>query len=73
MSLDKLRALHGLSTIQADLGWFQEHGRISGASSRVIRKTHERLVREVADESLALVNAFAIPEQVLAAPIAASQ
>jgi acyl-CoA oxidase len=72
-SLDKLRALHGLSTIQADLGWFQEHGRMSGASSRVIRKTHESLVREVADESLALVNAFAIPEQVLAAPIAASQ
>lgn len=72
-ALDRLRALHGLSVIKANLGWFQEHGRFSGASSRRIRKAHDRLVGEVASDSLALVDAFGIPEELLAAPIAASQ
>jgi acyl-CoA oxidase len=70
-ALDNLRALHGVSVIRANLGWFQEHSRFSGATSRQIRRIHKQLVREVAGYSLALVDAFAIPEQVLAAPIAA--
>ncbi|GMR01719.1 MAG: acyl-CoA dehydrogenase [Acidimicrobiia bacterium] len=69
--LDRLRALHGLAVIGADLAWYQEHGHLSAASARAIRKLHDRLVREIAPESLALVEAFAIPDQVLAAPIAA--
>ncbi len=69
--LDKLRALHGLSRIKADLAYFQEHGRLSAASAKAVRKQHDRLVSELADESLALVDAFGIPEEVLAAPIAA--
>ena len=69
-SLDRLRALFGLATIQSDLGWFQEHGRFSASTATAIRNIHDRLVGEVAVESLALVDAFAIPDQILAAPIA---
>lgn len=72
-SLDNLRALHGLSVIRANLGWFQEHSRFSGATSRQVRKVHKQLVQGVARDSLALVDAFSIPEKVLAAPIAAYQ
>ena len=69
-SLDRLRALHGLAAIRGDLAWFQEHNHLSAASSRAIRKTYNRLIRDVAADSLALVDAFAIPDQILGAPIA---
>ncbi len=69
-TLDRLRALHGLAAIQADLSWFQEHNHLSATSAKAIRKTHDQLVAEVTVDSLALVDAFAIPDQVLAAPIA---
>ena len=69
-TLDRLRALHGLATIQADLGWFQEHNHLSATSAKAIRKTHDQLLAQVTGDSLALVDAFAIPDQVLAAPIA---
>jgi acyl-CoA oxidase len=52
------------------LGWYQGHGRLSAATAKAVDKLHDRLVGEVAAESLQLVDAFAIPEQVLAAPIA---
>jgi acyl-CoA oxidase len=69
-TLDRLRALHGLATIQADLGWFQEHNHLSATSAKAIRKTHDQLLAQVTGDSLALVDAFTIPDQVLAAPIA---
>jgi acyl-CoA oxidase len=69
-TLGRLRALHGLATIRNDLGWYQGHGRLSAATAKAVDKLHDRLVGEVAAESLQLVDAFAIPEQVLAAPIA---
>jgi acyl-CoA oxidase len=71
IALDRLRALHGLATIRADLAWFQEHGHVSASSATAVRKLHDHLVAEIANESLALVDAFGIPDQVLAAPIAA--
>lgn len=70
-ALDRLRTLHGLATIRGDLGWFQEHHLMSASTVSAIVKLHDRLVSEVARDSLALVDAFAIPNQVLAAPIAA--
>ncbi len=41
-----------------------------GQRAKAIRKQHDRLVSELAGESLALVDAFGIPDEVLAAPIA---
>jgi hypothetical protein len=55
--LDRLCALHGLAAIRADLAWFQEHGHLSATSALAIRKLHDRLVAEIAGESLALVDA----------------
>jgi acyl-CoA oxidase len=71
-TLERLRGLHGLATIRARLGWFQEHGRLSAGSAKAVRRAHDRLVSEIAAESLALVDAFAIPDEILAAPIAIS-
>jgi acyl-CoA oxidase len=68
--LDKLRALHGLSRIRDELAWFQEHGQMSGTTAISVRKQHDRLVSEIAAESLAVVDSFSIPDEVLAAPIA---
>ncbi|MFV2001252.1 MAG: acyl-CoA dehydrogenase [Acidimicrobiia bacterium] len=71
-SLGRLRALHALATIRKNLGWYQEHNHLTSATARSIRKLHDQLVGEVAPESLALVDAFAIPDQILAAPIASA-
>jgi len=70
--LQRLRALFGADRILADLGWFQEHGRLSAKTATAVRKSVGSLAAGLAAESLDLVNAFAIPESVLAAPIAIS-
>jgi acyl-CoA oxidase len=69
-ALDRVRSLHGLTTIQRDLAWFQEHSHLSAATAKAIRHQHNQLVGEVAADSLALVDAFGIPDNVIAAPIA---
>lgn len=69
-ALDKLRELHGLATIRQDLAWFQEHGHMRAATATAIRRQHDRLASELAAESLALVDSFLIPDELLAAPIA---
>jgi acyl-CoA oxidase len=69
--LDRLRSLHGLATIRSDIGWFQQHGILSASTAEAIDKLQERLVADLAGQSLGLVDAFAIPDEVLAAPIAA--
>jgi acyl-CoA oxidase len=68
--LKTLVALHGLGAIEANLDWFQEHGRMSSSTVRTVRTAREELIREVALDSLALVDAFGIPANVLGAPIA---
>ena len=72
-ALERLRALHGLATIRAGLSWFQEHHRLSAATAKAINRTHDHLLGKVAADSLGPVDAFAIPDQILAAPIAAYQ
>ncbi len=62
--------LFALSTIEANRGWFQEHQRLSGARSKAIQRTVDNLCDELAPFAGELVDAFAIPDAVLAAPIA---
>ncbi|HZD23765.1 MAG TPA: acyl-CoA dehydrogenase, partial [Acidimicrobiia bacterium] len=69
-TLDRLRALHGLTTIRSNLGWLQEHNLISAASASAVVELQERVTADVAADSLGLVDAFAIPDRVLSAPIA---
>ena len=68
--LERLRDLHALWLIEEDAGWFLENGVIEPAKARAIRKQVDQLCLELRPQAVALVDAFAIPETCLAAPIA---
>jgi acyl-CoA oxidase len=59
-----------LSTIEADRGWFQEHGRLTGARSKAVIAAVDDLCAAIRPHALTLIEAFGIPEQAIAAPIA---
>lgn len=68
--LEKLAALHGLATIEADRGWFLERGYLEGTKSRALCRQVEALCLELNPDAAALVDAFGIPDALLGAPIA---
>jgi acyl-CoA oxidase len=68
--LDGLCDLYALSTIERDRGWFQEHGRLSGERSKAVVREVNRRCAELRGPAGSLVDAFGIPDDVLAAPIA---
>ena len=68
-----LRALHGLfalTLLEEQRGWFLEHGLLTAERSRALSAEVEARCAEIAPCAVALVNAFGIPAQCLAAPIA---
>jgi acyl-CoA oxidase len=69
-ALDRLFDLHALSTVERERGWFFEHGRMTAPRSKAITKAVNRLCAELRNDAEALTDAFAIPDKVLAAPIA---
>jgi acyl-CoA oxidase len=69
-ALEQLCALYALHEIEADKGFFQEHGRLSGPRCKAITREVNRLCDRVRSEAGELVDAFAIPDAVLGAPIA---
>ena len=68
--LDRLCDLHVLSTIEADRAWFLEHGRLTSARAKSVVEAVNELCAQLRPHARTLVDAFAIPEQFLAAPIA---
>jgi acyl-CoA oxidase len=68
-ALRRLCDLYALSTIEADRGWFQEHGRLTGPRCKAITREVNRLCNEVRGQAGTLVDAFGIPDAVLGAPI----
>jgi acyl-CoA oxidase len=68
-ALRRLCDLYALSTIEADSGWFQEHGRLTGPRCKAITREVNRLCNEVRGQAGTLVDAFGIPDAVLGAPI----
>jgi acyl-CoA oxidase len=68
--LDKLCDLHALSMIERDRAWFLEHGRLTPARAKAVIAAVNELCGELREHAEALVDAFAIPDVVLAAPIA---
>jgi acyl-CoA oxidase len=62
--------LHALSTIERSRGWFLEHGMITSGRSRAIVRAVSRLCGEVRENAELLVEAFGIPDPVLASPLA---
>jgi acyl-CoA oxidase len=67
--LRRLAALHGAALIENDLDWYLEHGVLSARTASNIHRLVGRLSAELAVGSVALVDAFAIPDAVLDAPI----
>ncbi len=69
-TLALLRDLFALEYLQRDIGWYLEHGYVEPPKARAIRRLHEELCQEVRQQALPLVDAWGIPHEVLAAPIA---
>ena len=67
--LTQLCDLYALSELEADKGFYMEHGRLSSPRCKTITREVNRLCDAVRGEAGALVDAFAIPDAVLAAPI----
>ena len=68
--LERLCDLHALATLEADRAWFLEHGRLSTARSKAITALVGRLCAELAPVAEALTDGFAVPEELVRAPIA---
>jgi acyl-CoA oxidase len=69
LTLMRLCDLFALSNLEADRGFFQEHGRLTGPRCKAITREVNRLCNEVRAQAGPLVDAFGIPDAVLAAPI----
>jgi len=59
--------LHALSLLEADRGWYAEHGKFSPSASKQIRKVVTSLCAETRVIARPLVDAFAIPDEILGA------
>ncbi len=69
-TLNVLCNLFALSTINEQKAWYLENGYMSGTKTKAIHNMVEKLNKEVRSDALFLVDAFAIPDELLAAPIA---
>jgi acyl-CoA oxidase len=64
-AVDRLRSLYALHTIEAERGYYLEHGRLSGGRSKEVIKTVNALCAELRPDVGGLVEAFGVPENVL--------
>lgn len=65
--LAALSDLYALTTIEADRGWFLEHGRLSAPRSKAVTREVSALLRRLRPVALGLVEAFGVPAEVLGA------
>ena len=68
-SLSTLCDLYALSSLEADKGFFQEHGKLASVRTKQITREVNNLCNIVSRQASMLVDAFGIPDAVLAAPI----
>lgn len=71
--LKKLCDLFALSQLEKNKGWYLEQGYLEGVKTKAIRKLVNQLCWDIREEAVPLVNAFAIPDELLAAPIATTK
>jgi acyl-CoA oxidase len=67
--LRKLCQLFALSQIDKNKGWYLEQGYMDGVKTKAIRKLVNQLCWDIRQEAVPLVDAFRIPDALLAAPI----
>jgi acyl-CoA oxidase len=68
--LDRVCDLYALSAIEADRAWFLEHGRLSASRAKAVIAQVNDLCAGLRPHARLLVDAFAIPDEIIAAPIA---
>lgn len=62
--------LHALAQIEAERGWFLEHGRLSSPRTKAITAAINQRCRDLRPHARTLVDAFGVPESCIGAPIA---
>ncbi len=67
--LERVCDLYALANIEADRGWFLEHGRLTSGRSKAVTAAVNALCADLRPHARTLVDAFAIPEKYLAAPM----
>lgn len=67
--LTKLCNLYALSTLEQHKGWFLEQDYFTGGKTKAIRRVVDDLCAALRKDAGSLVEAFAIPDQILAADI----
>lgn len=67
--LNRVCDLYALTTIEADKGWFLEHGRLTPTRSKALTAVINDLLKELRPHLSTLVDAFAIPDEWLNAAI----
>ena len=65
--------LYALSTIEADKGWFLEHGRLTPTRAKALTGAVNDLLGELRPHMRTLVDAFAVPEAWLNCAIVAEE
>jgi acyl-CoA oxidase len=68
-ALNRVCDLYALHNIEQDKGFFQEHGRLTSPRCKAVTREVNRLCDEVRRHAALLVDAFGIPDPILAAPI----
>ncbi len=68
-ALNHLCDLYALSCIESDRAWFLEHGRLSNARAKAVTRRVNQLCRRIRPLAEDLVDAFAVPQEMLRAEI----
>ncbi|MCK6617966.1 MAG: acyl-CoA dehydrogenase family protein [Cyclobacteriaceae bacterium] len=68
--LRKLYNLYAISQLEKNKGWYLEQGYMEGVKTKAIRKLFNQLCWDIRKDAVPLVDAFNIPANCLAAPIA---
>src|SRR3954451_23971113 len=63
--LERLCSLYALQRIEAERGYYQEHGRLSGGRSKAVIKAVNALCAQLRPDARVLVDAFGVPENAL--------
>jgi acyl-CoA oxidase len=71
--LNRVCDLYALSTIEADKGWFLEHGRLTPTRAKALTGAVNDLLKELRPHMRTLVDAFAIPDAWLNCAIVAEE
>ena len=67
--LSKVIDLFALSVFEENKGWYLESGYVEGVKTKAIRRMINKLCAELKTESIGLVEAFGIPDELLGAEI----